>query len=78
MSPQIYLGLLCFNSLREKCPYSEFFWSVFSRIRTKYGEDPYSVRTWENTDQKNSEYGQFSGMIIGEISSYNKGKFVFF
>ena len=21
--------------LREKCPYSEFFWSVFSRIRTK-------------------------------------------
>ena len=25
-------------SLREKCPYSEFFWSVFSRIRTEYGE----------------------------------------
>ena len=24
--------------LREKCPYSEFFWSVFSRIRTEYGE----------------------------------------
>ena len=24
--------------LREKCPYSEFCWSVFSRIRTKYGE----------------------------------------
>ena len=23
------------QSLREKCPYSEFFWSVFSRIRTK-------------------------------------------
>ena len=20
------------NTLREKCPYSEFFWSVFSRI----------------------------------------------
>ena len=25
-------------SLCEKCPYSEFFWSVFSRIRTEYGE----------------------------------------
>ena len=25
-------------SLREKCSYSELFWSVFSRIRTEYGE----------------------------------------
>ena len=25
-------------SLRKKCPYSEFFWSVFSRIWTEYGE----------------------------------------
>ena len=23
-------------SLREKCPYSELFWSAFSRIRTEY------------------------------------------
>ena len=34
-------------SLREKCQYLEFFWSVFSRIRTEYGEilriSPYSV-----------------------------------
>ena len=33
-----------------------FFWSVFSRIRTEYGEilriSPYSVRVRENTDQK--------------------------
>ena len=33
-----------------------FFWSVFSRIRTEYGEirsiSPYSVRMRENTDQK--------------------------
>ena len=33
-----------------------FFWSVFSRFRTEYGEilrmSPYSVRMWENTDQK--------------------------
>ena len=25
-------------TLREKCPYSEFFWSVFSHICTEYGE----------------------------------------
>ena len=25
-------------TLREKCPYLELFWSVFSRIRTKYGK----------------------------------------
>ena len=49
--------------LRKKCPYSEFFWSVFSRIRTEYGDllckCPYSVQMWENTDQKNSKYGYF-------------------
>ena len=28
------------HSLREKCPYSKFFWSVFSRIQTKYEEIP--------------------------------------
>ena len=50
-------------SLREKRPYSEFFWPPVSRIRTKYGETPrisqYSVRMRENTDQKNFEYGHF-------------------
>ena len=25
-------------TLREKCPYLEFFWSIFSRIWTEYGE----------------------------------------
>ena len=49
--------------LRRKCPYSELFWSVFSRIRTEYGElrsiSPYSVPMQENTDQNNSEYGYF-------------------
>ena len=49
------------SSLREKCPYSELSWSVFSRIRTEYGEriSPYSVRMQENEDQNNSEYGHF-------------------
>ena len=31
--------------LREKCPYSEFFWSAFSRIRTEYGTEKLLIRT---------------------------------
>ena len=50
-----------FLSLRENCSYLEFFWSVFSRILTEYGEilriSPYSVRMRKNKDQKNSEDG---------------------
>ena len=49
--------------MRENCPYSELFWSVFSLILTEYREipriSPYSVRMRENTDQNNSEYGHF-------------------
>ena len=56
--------LLYYNSLRKKCTYSESFWSVFSRIRTEYGEmqsiSPYLVQIRENTDQNNSQYGHFS------------------
>ena len=36
----------------KKCPYSELFWTVLSRIRTEYGR--------ENTDQTISEYRHFS------------------
>ena len=57
-------------TLLEKRPYSELFWSVFSRIRTEYGETrsipPDSVRIRENTNQKNSEYGHFSRNINTE------------
>ena len=60
-------------TLRKKCPYSELFWSAFSRIRTEYGEilriSPYSVRMQENTDQNNSEYGHFSGNVSRELYS---------
>ena len=49
------------NTLCEKCPYSELFWSVFSHIRIEYGEiqsiSQYSVRMRENKDQNNSKYG---------------------
>ena len=47
------------QTLREERPYSEFFWSVFSRIRIEHGEirstSLYSVQMQGNTDQKNSE-----------------------
>ena len=50
-------------ALCKDCPYSEFFWSVFSRIWTEYGEirsiSPYSVRVRENADQKSSKNGHF-------------------
>ena len=44
---------------RKKCPYSDLFWSAFSRTRTKCREilsiSPYSVRMWENGDQNKSK-----------------------
>ena len=49
--------------LRKNRPYSELFWSAFSRIQTEYEEirsiSPYSVRMLENADQNNSEYAHF-------------------
>ena len=42
-------------TLRKKYLYSEFFWSVFSGIRTKYGDllrkSPYLVQISKNMDQ---------------------------
>ena len=50
--------------VRIKCPCSEFIWSVFSRIWTKYGEilriSPCSVQMREKIDQRNSKYRHFS------------------
>ena len=55
-------------ALRKKCPYSKLFWSIFSRIRTEYGDirsiSSFSVRIRENTKQNNSEYRHFSRSII--------------
>ena len=59
LNSKIFRTTLC-----EKCPYSELFWSAFSRIRTEYGEIrnislTISVRMRKHTDQNNSEYGHF-------------------
>ena len=59
------------NALRKNCLYSELFWSVFSRIRTEYGEilrNP--VRMRENTDQNNSEYEHFYAVMFAFCSSF--------
>ena len=49
--------------LREKYPFSECFWPVFSPIRTEYGDllCKYLHSVWmrENKDQENSRYGHF-------------------
>ena len=49
---KINKGLHCVKCVQIR----SFFWSIFSRIRTVYGEilriSPYSVRIRENTDQK--------------------------
>ena len=54
-------------ALRIECPYLELFWSVFSCIRTEYGEirsiSLYSVPMRENTDQNNSKYGHFLSSV---------------
>ena len=51
------------QTLREKCRYSELFWSTVSRLGTEYGDilrfSLYSVRMLENAGQNNSEYGHF-------------------
>ena len=56
----------------KKYPYSELFWTVFSRIQTEYGEigstSSYSVQMQENTDQNNSEYGRFSRSVHDELN----------
>ena len=54
--------------MREKCPYSELFWSVFSCIWTEYGKilriSLYSVLMRKNTDHNNYKYGHFSGSVM--------------
>ena len=64
--------------LCEKCPYSEFFRSVFSSLWTEYGEilciSLHSVRMRKNTGQKNSKYGHFSrsvGLVMKSFSIKN-------
>ena len=55
-------------TLREKCTYEEFFWSVFSGIRTEYGDLRSKIQ--KNTNQKISEKGQFLGSVKVYVDLY--------
>ena len=61
-------------TLRRKCPYSELFWLVFSRIWTEYREmgsiSPYAVQMRENADQNNSDYGHLRSIIYQSDTYY--------
>ena len=81
ISPMHVSGGVCptwKDALREKCPNMEFFWSVFFRIRTEYGEtlriSPYSVRMRKIRTRKN-----FQCILIlflnAEMSKIRRDKF---
>ena len=52
---------------------------MFSHIAIDYEEirsiSPYSLRMWENTDQKNSEYGHFLRSGVYRLMRHSKGVF---
>ena len=55
-------------TLLKNCSYSEFFWSTFSRIRTKYqdlqSKYQYSIRMRKNADQKTPNTDTFYALWI--------------
>ena len=59
------------TSLRQKCPYSELFWSVFSCIRTEYGK--ILTRITPNTDNFHAVW-HLSELLLMRLSSNNLGK----
>ena len=54
-------GSLPKETLCEKCPYWDFFWSVFFHIQTLFTQYLYVCSpNAENMNQKNFEHGHFS------------------
>ena len=53
--------------LRKKYQFSEFFWSVFSHMRSEYGDllckSWYPVQIWETRTIKSSNTGTFHALI---------------
>ena len=71
MKSSRFIRLMVFKlllSMHEKCPYSKFFSSAFSCIRTNYGDIrsifPYSVWMRENTDQNDSNTDTFHAVYL--------------
>ena len=57
----------------KKCPYSELFWSAFSRIQTEYGEirsiSPYSVRMREMRTRITPNMDTLHAVIVSHQNS---------
>ena len=51
--------------MREKCPYSDFFWSVFSPNAGKYGPENRQIHTL------------LTKLLANKISAVLEGKFMF-
>ena len=69
-------GELCRQySPHKNCPYQEFFWFVFSRIRTEYGDLKSKFRIRENTNQKTPNLDDFYAVTC---SAEAKKVFFFF
>ena len=78
----VFKTICLFNlSLRVKCPYSELFWFVFSRIRTEYWQlrsiSTYAIQMRENTNQNNSEYGHFLRSVCNFWHKYLENSVMF-
>ena len=70
--------LIAKSSLREKGPYSEFFWCVFSRIPTEYGDLQSKFSMRDNTEQKNFQHWRFlrkDCSLVETLSLHKKMKF---
>ena len=54
------------KTLREKCPYSELFWSVFSRIRPEYGEIQFKCGKMQTKITQNADTFYALKMFVSE------------
>ena len=54
------MGQMMNQALCEMCLNTDFFWSVFSRIQTEYGEILIQFQFWKIRTRKNSVFGHFS------------------
>ena len=62
-----------FQTLHEKCPYSELFWSFFAHFPA-FGMNISlnAGKCRKNADQNNPEYGHFLHSDIQIISNFSK------
>ena len=68
-----HASIFLLASLREKCPYSEFLWSVFSRIWTEYGKILHSTHVlYHVTYAFQSGFTHHSYLNVKELLARNR------